>query len=89
MPPFDPEISSLVQDHLTQKGVSLCLGNAVAGFEQNPDGTLTVSTQSGGRHQADMVILSIGISPETGLAKASCLKIVADVDSDRIKFAFS
>ena len=75
MPPFDSEMSTLVQDHLTQKGVSLCLADAVAGFEQNSNGILNVSTQSGGQHQADMVILSIGVRPETSLAKASGLQI--------------
>jgi NADPH-dependent 2,4-dienoyl-CoA reductase/sulfur reductase-like enzyme/rhodanese-related sulfurtransferase len=75
IPPFDSEMSTLVQDHLIQKGISLCLADAVAGFEQNSNGTLNLSTQSGGQHQADMVILSIGVRPETSLAKASGLQI--------------
>ena len=75
MPPLDPEIAAMVEKHLREKGVSLALSDGVAGFATKPDGTLEVTTQSGRRHAADLMILAIGVRPETGLAKAAGLKI--------------
>ena len=65
MPPIDPEMAVLVQDHLVAKGVSLSLGDAVAGFAQGGDGAaISVSTKSGRVFPADMVLLAIGVRPE-------------------------
>src|SRR5690606_3319036 len=75
MPPLDPEIAAFVEERLRNQGVALALGDGVAGFEANPDGRLIVKTQSGSVHQADLVILAIGVRPETALAKSSGLKI--------------
>jgi len=75
MPPLDPEIAAMVADHLRGRGVRLALGDGVAGFEASPDGTLTVKTQSGIPHATDLVVLAIGVRPETGLAKAAGLVI--------------
>ncbi|UCC59857.1 MAG: FAD-dependent oxidoreductase [Dehalococcoidia bacterium] len=76
MPPFDPEIALLIQDHLAANGVSLCLGDAVSGFSLNGDGnTLTVSTGSGKSYSADMVLLAIGVRPEISLATEAGLEI--------------
>ncbi|MFC1927004.1 FAD-dependent oxidoreductase [Chloroflexota bacterium] len=76
MPPVDPEMAVPIQDHLTANGVSLCLGDGVAGFEQDPEGnTISVLTRSGGRYVCDMVLLAIGVRPETALAKEAGLEI--------------
>ena len=75
MPPLDPEIAAFVEERLRNQGVALALGDGVAGFEANPDGRLIVKTQSGSVHQADLVILAIGVRPETALSKSSGLKI--------------
>jgi NADPH-dependent 2,4-dienoyl-CoA reductase/sulfur reductase-like enzyme/rhodanese-related sulfurtransferase len=76
MPPVDPEMAVPIQQHLTANGVSLCLGDAVAGFEQGPEGnTISVTTKSGGRHVCDMVLLAIGVRPEITLARNAGLEI--------------
>jgi NADPH-dependent 2,4-dienoyl-CoA reductase/sulfur reductase-like enzyme/rhodanese-related sulfurtransferase len=69
MPPIDAEMVSPVHHYLDAKGIKLALGAAVAGFAQI-DGHLEVRTTDGGTYPADIVILSIGVRPETALAKA-------------------
>jgi NADPH-dependent 2,4-dienoyl-CoA reductase/sulfur reductase-like enzyme/rhodanese-related sulfurtransferase len=75
MPPLDPDMARLVAKELEARGVRLALGDGVAGFEPMPGGGIAVRTQSGASHPADLVILSIGVRPESGLAKAAGLEI--------------
>jgi len=75
LPPLDPEMAQPVQHHMTKNGVSLHLRDAVAGFEPAARGSLRVLTQSGRSFPADLVILSIGVRPETRLAKEAGLEI--------------
>lgn len=75
MPPLDPEMARPVQRHLESHGVKMALGDGVAGFETNEAGQPLVKTQSGTSHAGDLVILSIGVRPETALAKASGLAL--------------
>ena len=74
MPPMDPEMVTPVHDYLTEKGISLALGTAVSGFAET-GGHLEVQTQDGTAHSADIVILAIGVRPETTLAKAAGLTL--------------
>ncbi len=74
MPPIDAEMVAPVHEHLIVQGVKLALGAAVAGFAQK-DGRLEVQTKDGAAHLADIVILAIGVRPETTLAKAAGLTI--------------
>lgn len=67
MAPIDFSMASLVHEHLLQKGVRLYLEQAVASFERTSHG-LEVIFKSGERLPADMVLLSIGVRPNTGLA---------------------
>ena len=74
MPPLDPEMAAPVAEHLRAKGVLLALGDGLAGFEG--DGSAIVAhTESGARIAADLVILAIGVRPETTLAKAAGLSL--------------
>jgi NADPH-dependent 2,4-dienoyl-CoA reductase/sulfur reductase-like enzyme/rhodanese-related sulfurtransferase len=75
MPPLDPEIAAVVGEKLRAHGVTLALGDGVAGFEAGRQGGLVVKTASGAAHSADVVILSIGVRPDTALAKAAGLTI--------------
>lgn len=75
MPPFDPEMARPVQEHLEQHEVSVALGDGVAGFEPGPGGQIGVKTKSGATHAGDLVILAIGVRPETALAKAAGLEL--------------
>jgi NADPH-dependent 2,4-dienoyl-CoA reductase/sulfur reductase-like enzyme/rhodanese-related sulfurtransferase len=75
MPPLDPEMARLVERYMVKHGVRLELGDGVAGFARLPDGSLDVLTASGEAHSADIVILAIGVRPETELAKQAGLEI--------------
>jgi len=76
MPPLDPEMARPVQERLEKHGVKVALGDGVAGFEAR-DGQVIVSTKSGAQHAGDIVILAIGVRPETALAKAAGLELGA------------
>eukprot|EP00955_Chlamydomonas_euryale_P068253 360059-Chlamydomonas_euryale.AAC.3 len=65
----------LLHHHMRDKGVELCLGDGVAGFEQTDSGSIVVKTAGGKAHDADVVILSIGVRPETKLAKDAGLEL--------------
>ena len=75
MAPLDPECARLVERHLEKNGVRLALNDAVAGFKQTPTGSLEVLVKSGKSYPADIVILAIGVRPETSLAKMAGLTI--------------
>jgi len=75
MTPLDPECARLVERHLEKHGVRLALNDAVAGFKQTASGSLEVLTKSGKAHPADIVILAIGVRPETELAKVAGIEI--------------
>ncbi len=75
MPPLDPEMARLVEQNLVEHGVHLQLNDGVAGFKQSSDGSLDVLTASGKHLPADIVILAIGVRPETTLAKMAGLEI--------------
>lgn len=76
MPTIDAEMAVLLQEHLSANGVSLHLGDGVAGFEPDSTGnTISVTTTSGSRHACDMVLLAIGVRPEVALAKNAGLEI--------------
>ncbi len=78
MPPLDPEMARLVERYMVKHGVRLELNDGVAGFEQSADGAaggLEVLTASGKRLPADIVILAIGVRPETALAKMAGIEI--------------
>ena len=75
MPPLDPEMAVLVQQHMEAHGVKMALGDGVAGFEKTGAGQITVKSQSGAAHSGDLVILAIGVRPETSLAKSAGLEL--------------
>ncbi len=75
MPPLDPEVAVPLTEHLIAKGVQLHLGDGLARIDEGADGRLIVVAESGASFPADIVILAIGVRPETGLAKAAGLPI--------------
>ncbi len=70
MASVDFSIAAHVHQHLIQKGVKLYLGKAVERFEKTEDG-LQVLLNSGERLDTDLVLLSIGVRPETRLAQSA------------------
>ena len=61
--------------HASNMASSSSSMTAWPGFEQSADGSLEVLTSSGKRHPADIVILAIGVRPETALAKMAGIEI--------------
>ena len=71
---FDPEMTVPIARALADHGVDLALGDSVAAFE--PDGSnLVVRAKSGRTFPADLVILCVGVKPETWLAEGAGLAI--------------
>ena len=60
---------------MKRHGVHLALGDGVAGFTQKDGGALEVKTKSGKTYPADIVILALGVRPDTTLAKTAGLEI--------------
>jgi NADPH-dependent 2,4-dienoyl-CoA reductase/sulfur reductase-like enzyme/rhodanese-related sulfurtransferase len=75
MPPLDPEMALPLREHLIAKGITLRLGDGLASIETRDGGGLVVVAESGARLPADLVILAIGVRPETALAKAAGLSL--------------
>lgn len=67
MAPIDYSMASFVHTHLVHKGIQLYLNTAVASFNKTSDG-INVILDSGESILTDMVILSIGVRPNTSLA---------------------
>ncbi len=74
MAPIDFSMASLLHQHLTEKGVQLYLEQTVEGFERTHEG-IKVQFKSGDSITTDIVILSIGVRPETHLAREANLAI--------------
>ncbi len=72
--PVDYPIAAIIQQHIRSKGVILRLNTTVAGFE-NTNGQLKVLLKDSAALNADIVILSIGVRPDTKLAVAAGLKL--------------
>ncbi|MFV0606633.1 MAG: FAD-dependent oxidoreductase [Niabella sp.] len=74
MAPVDFPIAAIVQQHIRSKGVKLLLNTTVSGFEKTDTGLL-VKFNDGSSEAADIVILSIGVRPDTRLAEDAGLQI--------------
>ena len=73
--PLDPEIACLVQGHVRKHGVKVIANDGVNGFKQLDGGAIEVQTSGGKTFPADIVILAIGVKPDTTLAKSAGLTI--------------
>ncbi|MCX6068384.1 MAG: FAD-dependent oxidoreductase, partial [Chloroflexi bacterium] len=75
LPPIDKEHAQVVEAHMKKHGVHLALADGVAGFTQAENGAIDVQTQSGATYPADVVILALGVRPDTTLAKIAGLAL--------------
>ena len=75
LPPIDEEFARLVEARFERHGVQLALGDGVAAFEKAENGAIDVRTKSGEAHRGDLVILALGVRPDTALAKGAGLEI--------------
>jgi rhodanese-related sulfurtransferase len=74
MAPLDYPMAVLVQQHLRSMGVELHLGTTVTEIDRDEYG-LRVKTKNGKSMSSDVVILSIGVRPDTRLASSAGLAI--------------
>jgi NADPH-dependent 2,4-dienoyl-CoA reductase/sulfur reductase-like enzyme/peroxiredoxin family protein/TusA-related sulfurtransferase/rhodanese-related sulfurtransferase len=72
--PLDDEMAAIVHSHMKDKSIELYLGDKIEHFEDRADHTV-VFLASGKRLQADIVVLAIGVRPETTLARAAGLEL--------------
>ena len=72
--PLDADMASFVHAEMRRHGVALRLGETVTGFRQDGDSVLTLLEESEPLH-SDMVLLAIGVTPDTHLAKEAGLKL--------------
>lgn len=72
--PLDADMAAFLHAKLRQKGVRLHLGCTVEGFAANGD-RVNVLLKDEAPLTADMVVLAIGVTPDTGLAKAAGLEL--------------
>ena len=70
LPPLDPELAVLLSDELVGHGVDVRLGTAVSAI-----GARDVTLSDGDVVPADLVVLAIGVRPDTRLAREAGLQI--------------
>ena len=74
MNPFDPDMASFIHSEMRRHGVKLALGYTVEGFAER-DGGVDVLLKDGAPLHADRVVLAIGVTPDTALARAAGLEL--------------
>ena len=76
MAPFDFEMAQLIHKTLEENGVSLYLGNGVTSFTET-DESILVNLSDGKQLATRLVILSIGVKPNSELARSAGLALNA------------
>ncbi len=74
MNPFDADMAAFIHAEMIRHGIKLALGHTVEGFEENEGGVDVLLKDEPSIH-ADMVVLAIGVTPDTELAKKAGLKL--------------
>lgn len=74
MAPFDSDMASMIHAEVRKQKVALLLGHKVEGFEGTGAG-IQVRLQNADPLYADMVIMAIGVTPETTLAREAGLEL--------------
>lgn len=74
MNPFDSDVAAFIHSEVRKHGVRLMLGHTVEGFAER-DGGVDVLLQDAEPLHADMVVLAIGVAPDTALAKEAGLEL--------------
>jgi len=74
MNPYDSDMAAFIHAEVRRHGIKLALGYTVEGFEE-ADGGVNVLLKDNTPLHADMVILAIGVTPDTALAKEAGLEL--------------
>ena len=74
MNPFDADMASFIHSEVRKHGVKLALGYSVEGFAEKNNGVEVLLKDQPSIH-ADMVVLAIGVTPESSLAKEAGLAL--------------
>jgi len=71
---FPEGLGRAIQQEYERRGITVLSGDVPTAFEQEGDRAI-VHTRSGAEIQADLVIVGIGIAPETALAESAGIEI--------------
>ncbi|MDY5023448.1 MAG: FAD-dependent oxidoreductase, partial [Blautia sp.] len=74
MNPFDADMASFIHSEMRKHGVKLAMGYTVEGFEDK-DGGIDILLKDEMPLHADMVVLAIGVTPDSHLAKEAGLEL--------------
>lgn len=75
MPTLDGDMAALVHNALREHGVTLMLGAGVTGFEEREGGMMRTLLKDAAPVNSDMVLLSVGVTPESDLARDAGLDL--------------
>jgi NADPH-dependent 2,4-dienoyl-CoA reductase/sulfur reductase-like enzyme/peroxiredoxin family protein/rhodanese-related sulfurtransferase/TusA-related sulfurtransferase len=74
MGPLDPEMARFLQAELEAHGIRVLLGSGVTGF-RDEQGRVVTLLESGIHIEADLVVLALGSTPNSGLARQAGLTL--------------
>ena len=74
MNPFDPDMAAFIHGEVRRHSIHLALGQTVEGFQEK-DGGVDILLKDAAPLHADMVVLAIGVTPDTALAKDAGLEL--------------
>lgn len=72
LPPLDEEMAAFVQKELVENDIRVILGQSAVGFENEGK---TVRLEDGSLLETDLVIMSVGVLPENGLAESAGIEL--------------
>ncbi|WP_411113062.1 FAD-dependent oxidoreductase [Streptomyces sp. 029-5] len=75
MATLDPDMGRLVQEAMAGMGITTVGGTAVTGIRTGADGRVRAVVTDAAEYPADVVVLGIGVEPETTLARAAGLPL--------------
>ena len=77
MTTLDPDMGALVRQALQSMGITVLTGTRVEGFEVGSDGWVTGVVAGGSTLPADVVVMGMGVRPNTALARDAGLPLGA------------
>lgn len=72
--PFDADMAAFIHNQMRKNGIKLALGASVTGFQEDAEG-ISVLLKDGNPIHGDMVVLAIGVAPESHLAQDAGLAL--------------